>query len=144
MNVKPFLPAILAAICWGISYAACEYAIKDIDKKVYFLITGICTALFWFAYYFIPSNTTQNNINTNSIFWLFCSVSLGLLGNYFNVKAIESLGSIKSSAIEITYPIFCALFIMFFSRVVNISLYQFLFMLIIIVGSAGFMMYDKK
>lgn len=143
--MKEYLPALLTAMFWGFSYASCEYTLKTIDKKLFFFITGISTAIFWSVYFVIAKNSEKNqSIDSVSFLWLIFSICCGLLGNFFCIKAIQQMGSVKASVIEITYPIFCALFIMVCNRTYSLSLIQILCMVIVIIGSAGFMLSDKK
>lgn len=145
-NIEHYLPAILTAVLWGISYGSCEYALKTIDKKLFFFITGIITATFWSIYYFSTTvlHRSSFQFEIKGIFWLLFSISCGLMGNFFCIKAIEQMGSVKASIIEITYPFFCAVFIMICSRSFSLNFMQILFMILVFFGSAGFIWYDKK
>ena len=142
--MNKFIFAILTAIFWGISYAACEYAIKNIDKRLFFLCTGICTALFWVVYFMYTYDHNNNfKFTHSSLLWLIVSVSAGLFGNYFCIRAIQDMGAVKASAIEITYPIFCMLFMSICSLKMTLNIQQMICMLIVILGSAAFMLFDK-
>jgi drug/metabolite transporter (DMT)-like permease len=143
--MKHYLPAILTAIFWGVSYASGEYSLKTIDKKFFFLITGITTAVFWSSYFFVSKSPTDTyNTDPKGLCWLIFSIFCGLLGNFFCIKAIQQMGSVKASVIEITYPIFCALFIMLCNRSFSLNLIQVFCMVVVLLGSAGFMWYDQK
>lgn len=145
--MKYYLPAILTAIFWGVSYGSCEYALKTIDKKLFFFFTGIGTAVFWSIYFFGTTNLQDKSTYTLDIrgfLWLLSSMACGLLGNFFCIKAIQQMGSVKASVIEITYPIFCAIFVMLCSRSFSLNIIQIFCMIVVLLGSAGFMWYDKK
>ncbi len=140
--MKDYIPAILVALFWGVSYGACEQSLKSVDKKIFLLITGIVTGVFWTSYYFIGKS--ENKIDSTGLFWLLVSAIAALLGNYYCLKAIEQMGSVKASVIEISYPIFCALFIMLVQMKITMNIQQIICMFIVIFGSAGFMWFGRN
>lgn len=140
--MKQYIPAILTALFWGISYGSCEQALKSVDKKLFLFLTGIGTALFWSSYYLIGKS--ENKIDLTGTFWFLLSISTALLGNFYCLKAIQEMGSVRASVIEISYPIFCALFIMLVQMKITMNIQQIICMFIVIFGSAGFVWFGKS
>ena len=140
--MKQYIPAILTALFWGISYGSCEQALKSVDKKLFLFLTGIGTALFWSSYYLVGKS--ENKIDLTGTFWFLLSISAALLGNFYCLKAIQEMGSVRASVIEISYPIFCALFIMLVQMKITMNIQQIICMFIVIFGSAGFIWFGKS
>lgn len=137
-----FLPALLTALFWGIAYGSCEQALKGMDKRVFLLLSSLSMAVFWFVFYFIGKESIK--VNYNSFFWLLVNIVSHLLGSYFCLKAIHEMGAVRASVIEVSYPIFCSLFIMTVTLKSTINPQQFFCMLLVILGSSMFIWFGKN
>ena len=101
-----WIPAILTAFLWGVSYTALEQVIKYIDKTTYIFLSSF---LFLGVYGFLSWNHVSNDLITLShkssvIFWVLLASVSSILGNYLALLAIEHSNASLAAALEISYP----------------------------------------
>ncbi len=134
-----FVIALATAVVWGISYSIDEYLVKThISPPFLCFITAILSAPIYagIALYqknFVPSwkNLTQNHdamLAFGVVFVCGFFASLGIL------ESIRLKNATLSSMIEITYPLFTALFAWLFFKDVQINSFTWIGFLFVLIG----------
>ncbi len=106
----PFwIPAIVTAFLWGVSYTAQEQVIKYIDKTTYIFLSSI---LFLMCYGFLCVPYIRTDINTliekpNAVGWTLLASVTGIIGGYLALLAIQHSNASIAAALEISYPFWC-------------------------------------
>lgn len=105
------IAALLTAICWGLSYTAAGEVIKTTGKMQYmFLITAVNVVIY--SGLFAASVKTPWSALAANKWWVLAAIVSSVAGNYLTFLAIELKGATHAAMIEITYPLWCALFSM--------------------------------
>ena len=140
------LMALLTAVAWGMFYTCAGQVIKHVDKSIYLSIIGASNLLFWLGLFFV--NQTKSKFSFDSIqnvkLWLLGAVVACICGNYLSLKAIEYKNATYASVVEISYPIFCALFGLILLGQNNLTLKSFLGMLLVLIGTVIFILGEKS
>lgn len=106
-----FWTALLTAVAWGFCYVCAEQALKHIDKSFYLSLSASVNFCFWIGWYTI--HKIQGKITNDfesAKWWLLGGIVASIAGNYLSVRAIELKNATYASVVEISYPIWCALF----------------------------------
>lgn len=103
-----FISALLTAVAWGICYVCAEQLLKSIDKTVYLAISHAVNCSFWICCLLSRSDLKFQLYACR--WWLLAAIVSSILGNYLSIKAIELKNATYASVVEISYPIWCALF----------------------------------
>lgn len=109
-----WIPAIITAILWGVSYTAIEPVVKNIDKSTYIFIAASVSFLVYgfISLYYNHFPKDIQVLSENPQCALYCTLAIvsGVVANYIALKAIESSGASLAAALEISYPFWCMLF----------------------------------
>ena len=105
-----FVIALFTALAWGFCYICVEQVIKSVDKFVYLSISATCNAIFWIFCLFYYKNDKMALDFDAAKWWVVASVSSVIAGNYLSMRAVELKNATYASVVEISYPIWCALF----------------------------------
>lgn len=131
--------AILAALCWGLSYAASGPVFRSGMSPLTFyfnyvlfgavaaLITLVIGGLF-------TSMVTQVRAVGPNLGWFFLSLGAASLGAFLTYVAIGEKNATLASLIEISYPFFVVLFSWIFFRDMQLNLMTFFGSLLLISG----------
>ena len=135
-----YIPALLTAFCWALSYSCAEVALKSVDRKMYLALSGITNCIFWMIWLLVGKAKIQCDFNPNSIFWMTLAFSASIAGNYLCVNAIQSKSATHASIIETSYPLFCILFAFLATGQFQLSLISSLGAIIVVIGMVVFVL----
>lgn len=106
------LCALLTAAAWGLCYLAAGEALKFVDKSVYLSLSFIVNLIFWASWF--TFHNFRGKISLESFgqakWWIITAIAASIVGNYLSLKAIELKDATSASVVEISYPIWCAIF----------------------------------
>jgi len=110
-----FWAALLAAVLWGFSYAAVGNILKSglSSFTLMAFYTWVAAPLFTFIAWrqgTLVKGISIVKANTNLLFWIIIMVACYFFGNALVYWAIKQKNATAVSLIEITYPLFVALF----------------------------------
>jgi drug/metabolite transporter (DMT)-like permease len=119
-----FLLAITASLCWGTCYAITEIALKHYTPAFILATQGvICSTLFIIITFL--SGDIHKNIsevkNLNTVWCLLIPAVAIAIGNLAITHAIGQKNATLASIIEISYPIFTALFAFLLTRQMQLN-----------------------
>lgn len=120
-----FWCALLTAVAWGLCYTCAEQVVKTTDKSVYYIITNSCGLIFWICW--LTTKADRSKISIDNLYeqkyWLITSVIASISGSYLCIQAIQLKNATWASVVEVSYPLFCALFafLLFGHNVVNLT-----------------------
>lgn len=125
-----FFSALMAAICWGIHYAAAGSLSKILPASlitILYLLLVTLSSILIMVFIRGPQTLIQdviNHINLNALIQLGIMVATGCLSNFLIFNAIADSTATRASLIEITYPLFVAIFSLVFygENSLNLSL----------------------
>lgn len=112
MHLPWFVPAIAAAVVWGLHYPLIEYALRRVSLPTVVLLTALPMALValafparlfadWHAVAALPANER----------WLIGLIAFtSLTGTVLLYLAVRGRNATLASLIEISYPAFVAIF----------------------------------
>jgi drug/metabolite transporter (DMT)-like permease len=106
-----WIPAILTAFLWGVSYTAQEQIIKYIDKTSYIFFSSILF-LICYGYFCLPYVKTDFNTlveQPKALGWALLSSVTAMAGGYLALLAIQHSNASLAAALEISYPFWCML-----------------------------------
>jgi drug/metabolite transporter (DMT)-like permease len=118
--------AIVASICWGMSYAASGVILKK----------GFSPLLFFFGYSLVctvgasialltsgklATLWKHEGLGRSDLGWFFLSIGVGALGAYMTYVAMAAKNPTLASLIEISYPFFVVLFSWLFFRQLQLN-----------------------
>ena len=109
----PFwVPAILTAFLWGVSYTATGEAIKYISKTTYMFLSSICfiTTFSILSYKNWSVDFATFSEKPNAVGWFLLACITSVVANYLALVAIECSNASIAAALEISYPFWCMLF----------------------------------
>ena len=133
--------ALLASVCWGMSYAASGLILKK----------GVSPLLFFFCYSLcclVVASVSLLSVGKNSPVWKFAnldradygwfllSIGIGALGAYLTYAAMAAKNPTLAALIEISYPFFVVLFTWIFFRQVQLNILTLLGGLFVLTGVA--------
>jgi len=112
MQVPWYLPAIAAAIVWGLHYPLIEHALKRVSLTTVVLLTAAPMALVALAF---PSRLAEDWRALGALpvgeRWMILAIALtSLAGTVLLYLAVRGRNATLASLIEISYPAFVALF----------------------------------
>ena len=112
MHVPWYIPAIAAAVVWGLHYPLIEHALKRVSLTTVVLLTALPMALVALAFparlaedwrLFVALSATER--------WLIGAIAVtSLAGTVLLYLAVRGRNATLASLIEISYPAFVALF----------------------------------
>ena len=112
MPVPWYIPAIAAAVVWGLHYPLIEHALKRVSLTTVVLLTALPMALVALAFparlaedwrLFVTLSATER--------WLIGAIAVtSLAGTVLLYLAVRGRNATLASLIEISYPAFVALF----------------------------------
>jgi len=135
-----YIPALLTAFCWALSYSCAEFALKSIDKKMYLALSGTANCMFWMIWLLASKTKIQCDFNIKSIFWMTLSFASIIAGNYLSVNAIQSKSATHASVVETSYPLFCILFAFLATGQFQLSFISTLGVIVVIIGMIIFIL----
>lgn len=134
--------ALLTAVAWGLCYTSAEQVIKHVDKSVYYVISYIAGLSFWLVW--LTSQTDRSKISLDSVKicypWLILSIVSSIGGSYLSIQAIQMKNATWASVVEISYPLWCALFAFLFFGHNVVSVTSGVGMLLVIAGTIIFVL----
>ncbi len=145
MQIQWYIAALGASLAWGIHYPLVGFALSRISLFSVLLITVLPVLLL--IPFFSSSITSDLQLFrqlpvTEQAIILFTGVT-SLAGAAFLFMAISSKNATLASVIEITYPIFVAVFSYLFFRHVHINASVLVGGLLVIIG-AGLIIYNNQ
>lgn len=132
-----FLFAISAAIAWGLVYVLSERVLKELNPLTLLFLYGVVTAVVLLPFILTGHIDLRPFVSgTRPVLTLvLASVLLTVIANFLILVSIEKLGATTAAFIEISYPLFAALFVfLFFSTLPTIG--TVIGGLLILVGAA--------
>lgn len=103
--------ALLTAVSWWLFYVCTQQIIKSVDKSIYLSMIYTTSFTFWMGLFFVMNKSRPTLESVNNVkWWLLCAVACQILGNYLSLKAVELKNATYASVVEISYPIWCAMF----------------------------------
>lgn len=137
-----FLPGLLTAICWGISYALIEKMMINVDKKIFLLTYSFFSFLVYLSYN-LYTGISLPKLDVCNLNYFILAVITMMLGTFLSMKAIESSSATSAAILELTYPIWCILVLMiFFGH--NYLNYKAIFgMALVFIGTFIFLINEK-
>jgi drug/metabolite transporter (DMT)-like permease len=117
---RAYLYPFLASITWGMIYSLDQRILQRVSPAlVIFINTGIVMVAFLPVVLFEKETMTQLlRVDKRSLFIIFVTAMLSIAANWFILKGIKDLDASMASMIEISYPIFVAIFSFLFFRTV--------------------------
>jgi drug/metabolite transporter (DMT)-like permease len=109
----PFwVPAILTAFLWGVSYTATGEVIKHISKTTYMFLSSM---MFIITYSILSYKHWSVDLATlsekpNVLGWFLLASITSVVANYLALVAIECCNASMAAALEISYPFWCMVF----------------------------------
>lgn len=104
--------ALLTAVFWGLCYACAGQALKYVDKSVYLSLSFVANLIFWSGWFTIHNFRGKISLESfeQAKWWIVTAIAASIVGNYLSLKAIELKDATSASVVEISYPIWCAIF----------------------------------
>lgn len=112
MHIPWYIPAIAAAVVWGLHYPLIEHALKRVSLTTVVLLTALPMAIVALAFparlaadwrLFVALTATER--------WLIGAIAVtSLAGTVLLYLAVRGRNATLASLIEISYPAFVALF----------------------------------
>ena len=136
-----FWAALGASILWGISYALSDYTLKNgMSATAQLAFSGIVLTPVYTALA-LQNGTLQQGFKTlksnpKTIWFLLAVFACYCAANILTYWSIKQKNATLSSMIEISYPLFTALFVYLFFRENQLSMYSFAGGLLIMSGIA--------
>ncbi|MBN8709047.1 MAG: hypothetical protein BGO12_23255 [Verrucomicrobia bacterium 61-8] len=134
-----FIFAIVAAICWGASYASSGRVIeRGLSPLVFFFYFTLSGAAWSLASLLISGKGSRILAEPRAlggeIWWLVLSIVTSCIGGLCIYHAIGGRNATVASLIEISYPLFVALFAWLFFRELQMNWQTMLGGLLILSG----------
>jgi len=107
-----YIPAIAAAVVWGLHYPLVEHALRRVSLTTVVLLTALPMALFALAF---PARlqadwTTLGSMTVVDRTLIFSVAVTSFFGTLLLYLAVRGRNATLASLIEISYPAFVALF----------------------------------
>lgn len=115
---RAYLYPFLASITWGMIYSLDQRILQRVSPTlVIFINTGIVMMAFLPVVLFEKETMTQLlRVDKRTLCIIFVTAMLSIAANWFILKGIKDLDASIASMIEISYPIFVAIFSFLFFR----------------------------
>ena len=131
--------ALIASLCWGISYAACGPLLKKgLNPLIFLLGYSLCGLIG--ALISLLSSKRQSgelifqSLSRTDVMWFLFSVAVSALGAYLTYAAMGAKNPTLVSLIEISYPLFVVLFTWIFFREMQLNPITFFGGLLVLAG----------
>lgn len=112
-----FILSVCAAICWGAQYAIYGAKLAHIRATDYSLIYFFFATIIYGIITGFRGGPYFSNVSVGDLKWLACVIILGTTGSLLIALSIQGKNATLASMIEISYPLFVAIFgIMFFKE----------------------------
>jgi drug/metabolite transporter (DMT)-like permease len=126
-----FLCALGAAVFWGLQYAASEQILKVIPTATFTVLYSIGLAAAYLIYFTITRtplqlDSFQSALDFKVVIHFLLVVLLGCVGTLLIFSAIQQGNATKASIVEITYPLFVALFATWIYKEHGLNLYTYI------------------
>ena len=107
-----YIYAIAAAVTWGLVYVINAKILNWIDPLPLLFLESVITAAITFPFLLGQWNSAYKAMSSGGTFWTFLIFGelLITVANYFILSSVQHLGAPLAAAIEISYPLFVALF----------------------------------
>lgn len=138
-----YLPALLAAILWGISYSLIEKTNHIIDKKIFLLLYSFLSLIVYLSLNF-SSGFSFPKLDVQNYIYFIVSVITMVLGTFLSLKAIESSNATASAIIESSYPLWCMIIMTFVFNQYTINIKSLLGMALVFIGTLIFLIFEKS
>lgn len=143
------IAAVSAAMFWGLCYAVCERLLKTGFAPGFIMaVSGLLSVPVYTLLALQKSDVpAQINIIKNNPKWLFLILftsTLYITANYLVFWAIKNKNATSVNLIEISYPIFTALFVWLLYREVQINWGISVGALLILCGMACVIIFSDK
>jgi hypothetical protein len=138
-----YLPGLLTAICWGISYSLIEKISNNVDKKI-FLLTYSFISFIIYAIYNSSSGLNYPKLDFYNFNYFIFAIITMILGTFMSMKAIESSGATSAAVLEITYPIWCMLIMTFVFGQYAINFKALMGIILVFIGTFIFLIYENS
>ncbi|MBI5466500.1 MAG: DMT family transporter [Candidatus Kerfeldbacteria bacterium] len=137
MNTVGFAYALGAAVTWGLVYTVNQKVLSTVSPLVYLFLGSLVTAIITLPILFWQLDSVKQVLSANRTMWWFILAGevLLVLANFFILSSIKSLGAPLAAVIEISYPLFVALFTMLIFGG-SLNLYFWLRAALIFLGSS--------
>ncbi len=135
--------SMFAAICWGLSYVSVEHVLKTSDKFSYLFFISFSNCLIYLslALYNGKLHTLQPLLGNFK--WLILIIAASVIGNFLTISAVQLKSATHAAAIEISYPIWCALFAYLLFGHFPITWKSAIGLIFIVVGTVIFVLNEK-
>jgi drug/metabolite transporter (DMT)-like permease len=112
MSIPWYVPAIAAAVVWGLHYPLIEHALRRVSLTTVVLLTAAPMALVALAF---PARLAEDWRTLGALApgerWLIAAIAFtSLAGTVLLYLAVRGRNATLASLIEISYPAFVALF----------------------------------
>lgn len=144
MRIPWYLAAIGAALIWGIHYPLIDYALKRVSLVTVLVLTAlpiIAATPFFFTRIVSDYHTVLAMHWTERVPVLALAIT-SLLATVLLFVSIDNKNATLTSLIEISYPIFVALFAFLLFRDVHLNMSALIGGVLIIVGVGVIVLYN--
>lgn len=137
------ITSLCAAITWGVLYVSAGQVMKTTDKFAYLALVSLINV----TTYFSIASWSQKLYTLKPIIsdpkWFLIVAISSLLGNFLTFSAVQQKSATHAAAIEISYPIWCAIITMVFIGYSPINARQYIGLFIAVIGTFIFIMCEK-
>ena len=138
-----YLPGLLTALCWGISYSLIEKTNSSVDKKTFLLIYSFVSFIVY-AVYNLNCGFNMPKLDYYSFTYFVLSVGTMILGTFLSMKAIENSSATSAAVLEITYPVWCMIIMMFVFGQYSINIKALMGVILVFIGTFIFLLYENS
>lgn len=136
-----FFYALGSAVLWGLAYAMSEKAMKGQMTPAFFIFSVAVAGTVCYGAYLLFQNEFISGIQSlftekNVLFYTGVAAASFVFGNLFIFKAINEKNATSANLIEITYPVFTALFVFLLFKEIQITIYTIIGAALIFSGVA--------
>lgn len=140
--------ALSASVVWGLYYAVIEESAKKISTLGFMAMsTTLWTILLLLIAVFarVPLKTDIATLVADQrlLFWFILAIVLGVVAQYLIISSVQMGNATVTSLVEITYPMFVALFSWAIFGRMNVS-WPVLFGAILIFSGVGVLVYFRN
>ena len=119
------LYAFGASLCWGVSYAVSEQLLRKISVAAVMVTTSTATLAFALCLGLVGNSFAQDFDTLKKTSGAFPLVAISIVvyvaANCFILLSTKSKNATMAAMVEITYPLFTALFAWLFFRQVQVT-----------------------
>lgn len=109
---RAYLSPIFAAITWGMIYALDQKILQRVSPTLVIFINTVMVMVMFLPVIMLEKETMSQllRVDRKSLLIIFITAILSIAANWFILRGIKDLDASTASMIEISYPIFVALF----------------------------------